>query len=330
MERKAFPLVLATSLMGLFVAGCNNDATGPGNDTAPPGVTNEVEAMKSLALADAFVKNEDQTFGDAAIEPTDDGTFGKIAANIIPVSWGRFVDEATTTATTTILAGDSIATVQVVRNISGTFRIMAKETPDDTSLVLIEKPFADQSVRNVIFKRVAHDTTRFWLNWSPVATSLVDGSTTNPPQDQVVNVTELQFVKPNGDTITITDPTSFYLRYRWNNLPDPSAAEDVPEMSMGQSFSVRATIVSASPDTDIVTLRYGFSPTAHRRMGMPMVSQTENGDGTFTRVYEVTAEIRHLPGFFHAGVLALSRKTLYDDDPASYSVNWWGMPYRVR
>jgi hypothetical protein len=62
---------------------------------------------------------------------------------------------------------------------------------------------------------------------------------------------------------------------------------------------------------------------------MDVVSETANGDGTFTRVFETTAQISHHPGFFHAGVVAKTKKTLFDDDPANYSVNWWGMPYRV-
>ena len=328
MVRKIFPSVMAALCVGLFVAGCDNDAASPG-DTPPAGVTNEVEAMKAMALSDAFVQNEEQTFTDQSIAPTNDGTFGTIASDIIPVSWGRFIDAATTTTTVTIQEGDSVATAQVVRNISGTFKIMAKQNPTDTTLVIIEKPFSDQSVRNVIFKRVARRQNRFWLNWTPVATSLVDGKTTIPPADQDINITQIQFIRPIGDTITITDPTSFYLRYQWRNLIGPGTSSDVPEMRDGQTFSVLATVVSASPDTDIVTLRYGFSPTAHRRMAMSLVSQTTNEDGTFTRVYQVTAEIRHHPGFFHAGVLALSHKTLFDDAPTSYSVNWWGMPYRV-
>ena len=328
MVKKTILVGLPFVLAGLLAAGCGDDTTS--SDGPPAGVTNEEQAITALATGDSFVQNEDQTFGDASIEPMDYGTFGKIAADVIPVSWGRFVEEVTVSATTTIADGDSIATVNVVRNSTGTFRVLAKQTPEDTAVVLIEKPFADQSVRNVIFRRIGRDGARFWLNWIPVSTSLVDGKTVNPPEDQTVTLTELQLVRPSGDTITITDPTNFYLRYPWSNMMDHRAPMDVPEMSFGESFSIRATVVSSSPDTDLVALKYGFSPASRRRMGVPMISQTENGDGTFTRVYGVTAEVRHQPGFFHAGVVVLSHKTLYDDDPASYSVNWWGVPYRVR
>jgi hypothetical protein len=329
MNDKALFLALSFVLAGALLIGCSEESAAPGEESPPPGVTNETEAMKAMATADAFVLNEDQTFRDESLQPTDYSASGRVAGEIIPISWGRFVENVTVTATTTMDEGDSIATVNVVRDITGTFRILAKQTQEDTSVVLIEKPFGDQSVRNVIFKRVARDPERFWLNWVPIATSLVAGKTVTPPEDQVVMLTEVQFMKPNGDTIVVTDPTNFYLRYPWRDLPHRDALEDVPEMSFGQMFTVRATLVSTSPDTDIVALKYGFSAMARGRIGMPLISQTKNGDGTFTRVYQVPAEARHHPGFFHAGVLALSHKTLFDDDVTNYSVNWWGVPYRM-
>jgi len=323
-------MVISLFVSGMFVIGCSDEnAITPGEEVPPGGATTESEAMKYLASSDEFVSNEDLTFGDEAMEPTEYGSFLKLGNSIIPISWGRFVDQVTITTSTVIEDGDSLATVEVVKTITGTFRILAKYSDDDTATVLIEKPFTDQSVRNVLFKRVGREVGRFWLNWVPVATSLVDGATVNPPADQVVNLTELQFTKAGGDTITVTDPTNFYLRYGWRFLSDHRALEEVPVMFMNQAFWMRATVVSASPDTDIVVLKYGFSPTARKRTAMSLVSQTDNGDGTYTRVYEISAEVRHHPGFFHAGVLVLTKKTLFDDDPANYSVNWWGVPYRV-
>jgi hypothetical protein len=330
MEKRRFPVILAGLAVAGLLFGCSDpEALSPNDGVPPEGVTNESEAMAYFAKNDEFTLNADQTFADESIEPTDYGTFGKIAADIIPVSWGRFVETVTVTTNTTIEEGDSIATVEVQKDITGTLRILAKYSEDDTTTVLIEKPFVDHTVRNVVFRRVGREVGRFWLNWVPVATSLVEGNTVNPPAGQEISLTEIQLTKPNSDVVTITDPTNFYLRYRWRNMQHNSATEDVPEMSAGQTFSVRATVVSAAADTDIVVLRYGFSPVARKRMAMNMVSETANDDGTFTRVYEVTAEVRHHPGYFHAGVVAMTKKTLHDDDPANYSVNWWGVPYRV-
>jgi hypothetical protein len=314
---------------GSLLVGCS-DPNSPQDDTPPAGVSNETQAMEYLARGDEFVSNEDVTFSDVALQPTDYGTFGKVATDVIPITWGRFVDQVTISTTTTIEEGDTTAVVQVVKDISGTFRVLAKYSETDTSTVLIEKPFNDQSVRNVIFRRTGRETRRFWLNWAPIASSLVEGATVAPPADQAVAITKLEFIRPDGDTITVTDPLSFFLRFPWRfRMMHQHAPHEVPQMNMGETFALRATVVSASPDTDLVVLRYGFSLVSRKRMSMPLVEQTENGDGTYTRVYQIAADVRHQPGFFHAGVVALSRKTLFDDDPASYSVSWWGVPYRV-
>ena len=323
--RNWFPFFGLVLLAG--ISGCDN-STEPSQGIPPASVTNEIEAMQYYAAADAFVANEQQTFSDLAMYDAD-GTFGS-PSPIIPVSFGRFIGNVTVATTTTIETGDSLATVKVDKDITGTLRIIAKLSEDDDSTFLIEKPFTDHSVRNVLFKRVGNETTRFWLNWAPVATSLVDGKTVTPPADQDVNITELQFITPSGNTAaTITEPTEFYLRYHWRNLRCGKATADVPQLNLGERFSVRTTVVSTSADTDLVFLRYGASVVTRERIPMLLLSQTDNGDGTFTRVYEVSAEVNHPPGFFHAGVVVLSRKTLLNDDLASYSVNWWGMPYRV-
>jgi hypothetical protein len=106
--------------------------------------------------------------------------------------------------------------------------------------------------------------------------------------------------------------------------------EDVPELAVNESFTVRATVVSASPDADVAVLRYGFSDISRKRMTIPLISETDNGDGTFTRVFELMADIQHEPGLFHAGVMVVSKKTLYTDDVVNYSSSWWGIPYRVQ
>jgi hypothetical protein len=315
------------------IAGCAEDNSVAPDDSMPPAsVTTEKEAMEYYATANEFAANDHKDpFSVDALEPADPSPFAGLGP-IIPVSWGRFVESVTTTTTTTIEPGDSIATVKVDKDITGTFRILAKYNEADTTTFMVEKPFVDHSVRNVIFVRVGNEPSRFWLNWVPVSTSLVDGKTINPPADQDVKITELMFVTPAGENIVITDPTAFYLRFPGRNIPVPASKvnADVPELSSGQTFSVRATVMGVSADTDLVYLRYGNSMDAHKRLALPIISETQNEDGTFTRVYQINAEINQDPGFFHAGVVALSMKTLYDDDLASYSVNLWGVPYRVR
>lgn len=310
------------ALIGLLVAGCSKDNTGPA-DNAPTGVSNEASARAYYAMNDEFVKNDEITFDDQEVAPTDYGTFGKIDAAITPLRWGRFVQQVVRTVVRdTVLPGDTIAFVHVHKEITGVFRILGLNGVGDT--VRVAKPFVDNSDRNIIFRRFARQTERYWMNWVPVATSLVDGGTI-PPNNQI-DITKVQLFLPNGDTVTVTDPLNTYLRYRWLfRLQGPQT--DVPQLDPAAHVVVQATVVSASPDTDLVALRYGVGTFQKRRFRMHLISEVNNG-GTYTRVFEGAFYVHFHRGFFHAGVDAITRGTLFDDT-VPYSANWWGIPYRV-
>ena len=316
----ALPWLLA-GLVGLFAAaGCERDST----EDPPPGVgSTEQSAMKYYAENDEFVKNDEQTFSDRDIEPADYGTFGEIQVGITPLRFGRFIRNVSTTVTVEIQPGDSLAVAHVAKVITGVFKIRAVNSNGDT--VLIEKQFTDNANRNLIFKRVDRRVDRFWENWRPVATSLVAGATvqTSTP----VAITKLQLFTATGDTITVTDPTSYYLRFPWRRI-FAGGRLDVPEFRAGQRLIILATVVSSSPDTDFVALRFGAGPMQRRRQRMMLVSEVNNGNGTFTREFQASFLMHVHPGFFHAGVDAMTRGTLFDDT-APYSVSWWGVPYRV-
>jgi len=322
-------LLLVSSLVmlaGLFVGGCKKD-NGPDDELAPSGVTNEEQAMTYFAKNDEFVTNDEVTFADASIQPFDYGTFGKVDVSVTPIRWGRFVTSVTRTVTTVIQSGDSIAVSHVDKVIVGTLKIRAITAGGDT--ITIDKPFTDGAVRNIIFKRVNRDTKRFWLNWVPVATSLVEGGTAIP--NNAVNVTKVALYLANNDTITVVDPENYYLRYRWLKL-FTGGKKDVPELVAGQPVKLEVTVVSASADTDFVALRFGFEGVNKKRLRLALASQVNNGDGTYTRVFEVSKTspvfVHFHRGSFNLGVEAMTKATLFDDQ-APYSVSWWGIPYRV-
>ncbi len=311
---------------GVLVSGCK-DSSGPEEEIAPSGVTNEEQAMKYYATSDEFVANDEVTIADAEVQPFDYGTFGKIDATVTPIRWGRFITSVTRTVTTTVEPGDTLATALVEKTIVGTLKIRAITTSGDT--VTIDKPFTDKSTRYVIFKRVDRNAKRYWLNWVPVASSLVKGGTVEP--NNTVNITKMVVYLP-GDTITVDDPNGYYLRYKWLKI-FKGGRKDLPELTGGQAVKLEVTVVSASADTDFVALRFGFDKGHHRRVRLVLVSEVNNGDGTYTRVFEVS---RNAPvfmhfhqGAFHLAVEALTHATLFDDQ-APYSVSWWGIPYRVR
>ncbi len=318
-KKLALPWLLA-GLVGLFAAaGCERD----NSENPPTGVgSTEQTAMKYYAENDEFVKNDEATFSDNEIEPTDYGTFGGLDAGITPLRFGRFIRNVSKTVTVEIQPGDSIAIAHVAKAITGVFKIRALTLTGDT--VLIEKPFRDNADRNIVFKRVNRRVDRFWENWVPVATSLVAGETAQTTTP--ISITKLELFLANGDTITITDPTHYYLRLPGRRIFQ-GGQKDVPEVLSGQRLIVRATVLSSSADTDFVALRYGAGPMHRRRQRMQLVSESPTGNG-FTRVFQTAFFMHSHPGHFHAGVDAMTRGTLFDDtDP--YSVSWWGVPYRV-
>jgi hypothetical protein len=140
-----------------------------------------------------------------------------------------------------------------------------------------------------------------------------------------INLTKLEFITRN-DTITITDPLQFYFRYRWLRLFN-QGNKDVPEIDGGTPVTIRATLLSASPDTDLVALRFGADPFHKRRMRMQFVSQVQRGTN-YERVFQTPFVMHFHRGFFHAAVDAMTKATLFDNQ-APYAVSWWGVPYRV-
>ena len=329
--RKTLAIVWTVFLVvSLAVIGCNKDesAVSTSTDQAPAGVTNEQSAMTYFAQNDEFVNNDEVAFADKAVAPTDyDESISKVDDAITPLRWGRFITSVTRTVTMTTQPGDTITVARVDRTIQGVLRIRTISSTGDT--VTLTKNFQDKSARNVVFKRVARDTKRYWLNWMPVATSLVAGGTNPAPANEAIAITKLEFVA-GGNTLTVTDPLTVWLRYRWLRMFNGGKA-DVPELTPGEAVTIRATIQSQSADSDIVVLRHGFGiGSGHfKRIKMVMTSQSgPDGNGFYTRIYEKQVPVRIYPGSFHFGVDAVTHATLFDD-VAPYSVSWWGIPFRV-
>lgn len=324
MKKSLAMLWTLAAIVGTLLVGCTKNTNGPDEETAPPGVTDEQSAMKFAAENDEFVKNDELSFADQEIAATDYIYLaGHIEASITPLRWGRFITSVTRQVTTTIQPGDTIAIAHVHKIINGILKIRAIRGVDT---ILVEKPFMDESDRNVVFRRIERGP-RFWRNWLPVATSLVDGGTTNGQ----IDITALTVIS-RTDTITVTDPQNFYLRYRWlrslhGNKDLFHRNRDMIEFTGGGTMKVSVTLQSASPDTDIVALRFGFNSQYKNRARMLLVSQTPSGGG-YLKVYEKTFTVHNRPGQFHAAVEAMTKATLYDDT-APYNVSWWGVPYRV-
>ena len=285
--------------------------------------------MISAAAADAFVANgaDVYAFSDPKIAATDysDAT-AKTDSAITPRRWGRFITSVTDSTTVVSVSGDTLSTVLVQRTVSGTFKIKATVNGVDS---VISKPFTDASAKQVIFRRVSSSSTKFWKNWIPVATSLVKGATDPAPAQNAIVLTEVD-LKSSTDSLTITDPLNYWLRYGWLNVFRGCHAA-VPELKFGDAITVTAKVLSQSADTDIVALRSGFGRGAahYLRAKMTLLSQSgPDANGYYTRVFAKTVSPRYGVGAYHVGVDAITKATLYDDT-APYSVSWWGVPYMM-
>ncbi len=321
MKRIGDLTLMMAALGGLLLTGCSQDTTGP-TEQAPLGVTNEVTAMEYYAANDGFVANDEVTFEDKAVEPLDYTVLGKTDEAITPLRFGRFVQNIGKEIKIEVQAGDTIAFGHIQKTVTGIFRIRALK---GTDTVTVEKPFSDVSEREIIFKRVARERERYWLNWVPVGTSLVSGGTVTPPSQVQLQKVEMRL--PGGKDITITEPQQFFMRYRWMRM-FMGGQEDAPELAAGETVTLRATVRSDAPDADIVMLRFGFDATHRNRIRMQLASEVNNGDGTYTRTFELSWQVHFHRGHFNAQIDAMTKGTLYDD-AAPYSVSWWAVPYRV-
>jgi hypothetical protein len=321
MKRSVGLLWVAAVLTGLVLVGCGKDSTGPG-EQAPAGVSNEQSAMQYYAANDGFVANDELTFADKAIQPIDYSTFGKIDEAIVPLRFGRFVTNVNKQVDVEVQPGDTVSIAHIQKTVTGTLKIKGLKGVDT---VTVEKPFTDLSERYIVFKRIDRKRDRYWMNWVPVASSLVHGGTVAPNND--IQLTKVEILLPGGKTITITEPEKYFLRYRWLRL-FTGGRDDTPELVAGDPVTMRATVTSVAPDTDVVVLRYGCDFDHARRARMKITSQTTNPDGSFTRIYELAWQAHFHRGMFNAQIDAMTRRTLFDD-AAAYAVSWWAVPYRV-
>ncbi len=329
--RTSFTVLLGVTLAtGLLITGCKKEGTmGPSSDQTPAGVSNELSAMQVSAVADQYVVDGSDVYAfvDPKVATTNyDDSFAKVDDAITPLRWGRTISAVTRTVTVSILPGDTLSVAHVARMVTGILKIKTRINGVDT---LLAKSFTDTSSKNVIFFRVGHDAVKYWKNWLPVASSLVSGATSPAPAGNAIAITTVE-VRTSSDTLTITDPSAYWLRYRWLMM-GRGGRKDVPQFRMGDSVTVRATVMSQVADTDLVALREGFGLRSLRfkRAQMALVSQSgPDGSGYYTRVYEKHLVPRFFVGDFHLGVDALTKSTLYDST-APYSVSWWGVPFRM-
>lgn len=303
MKGKILAGLLGAIVTVLAIPGCTS-TTEPAED--------ELSVMQEMIDTDPLFTNDQALFSDA-----DQVSLSKTTASIIPVGWGRRVENASRSVTFD-RSGDTIVVATIVFSMSGDIVIAHRDTVQDTTLI-IEKPFAESTTRKVRFTRIARtDNPR--LNWRFREISGVDGGTTSSTS---IAFTELRAITGN-DTLTVTNPTEFYLRFA------EFAGRRMHSLNNGTLMTVRLTLTSTESDTDLVFIHRPFqwlnsSTLRPAKFRMNLVSET--GSGPYTRVYEYSWS-SHVAGRHHFFVSGITRSSLFDDT-APWSTKIWGIPYLV-
>lgn len=290
--------------VGLLLSGCQS--------TTEP-IEDELVVLKEIIESDPLFSSDQMLLNDPDAE-----SLGKAAAPIIPVAWGRRVTNATRTIDF-VREGDTIVVATITHTITGEIKIAAKDSPQDTTITIVTKPFTETTTRKVKVTRIAR-TDRPRDNWRIRETSAVSGGT----GDAALTVNQLTAVV-GQDTLVITDPLEFYLK-----LP-AFTGRRMPSIGQNANIKVQFTVTSTESDTDFVFLHRPFqwlNPSVFRpaRVRMTLVSQT--GSGPFVRVYE-HSWTGHITGRHHFFVSALTRNSLFDD-AAPWATKMWGIPYIVQ
>lgn len=298
---------LLTGLLGIFLA-----AAIPGCTTTTQPAEDELSIMREMIETSPLFTNDEALFFDA-----DQLSLAKTTAPIIPLAWGRRVDNASRSVTFD-RSGDTVVVATIVFSMSGEILIAHRDTVQDTTLIA-EKPFAESITRKVRFTRVAR-TDHPRQNWKMREVSGADGGTTSSAS---ISFTELKAIA-GDDTLTVTDPTEFFIRF------PAFAGRRMYALHDGTSLTVRLTLTSTEADTDMVFIHRPFqwlnsSILRPARIRMSLVS--EAGSGPYTRVYEYSWT-SHIPGSHHFFVSGITRSSLFDDS-APWSTKIWGVPYLV-
>ncbi len=318
MKRKSL-IKLFVSLFGvsiIFFAGCKNSPVEPSSSTT----TSDQQAMTQLIANDSSLNSFYANYNEGQAM----SFMGKTNAAIYPLKVGQQVHLVNRNIDFSTVGDSTYA--KVTNTYEGVLYIAATYTAgQDTADTLIQKPFTSVITRNVILVKVkAISTPRDTLhNWRIAAISLASGGVLSPN----INIEKVTFFFPDGDTLMVSDPGSYYIDTYWGWRK--SWCRRLPIISQARPIKVDVELYSAYSDSDFVTLTYGGNLLGmHRaKKKFVLISSTPSGTG-YDKVYEQTYESYQWPGFYHAIINAFPHQVIYDDS-ASVETSTWGIPYFV-
>lgn len=225
------------------------------------------------------------------------------------------------------IEGDT-AYANIYKEFSGILYIAASLNDNSFIDTLIEKPFTSTITRNVILEKTLYNNTGDSLYfWKVIAVSLPEGGSIDINTGSIttnIEITQLDVLFPNGNTLTVTNPNDYYLE-RYNSADK----RNIPVFGRGEYFTLTVSVKSLYEEDDFVTLTWGARAGGIDRTKARFSLVSSEFDGTYyNKVYSANFRTHFYPGFFHSIINVIPHQVV-NDDSTPVENNSWGVPYRV-
>ncbi len=308
MKRNIFLATGIAFILIFWVVGCKHTPNGPESTS-----NGYQQTLDEAISSEPLLTSDAATLEDGSSTLTPGPSLSKISAAIGSIlGWGRHMNSSTRTVTYTQV-DDTTMIATITHTLIGELWIV-----ENNPVSLVHKPDTITTIRNAKFVKVVKNDSTLWkLRY----VSAVQGTTTSP--SDTISITDVTF-NIGTETIDITPPP--YDDYLQLGAIGRHGLH-VMQRDLLRKFTIQATVVSTSPDSDIVVVHHPNDAVVRIRERMLLVSSSPNSDGTFTRIYR-RSWIGDFPGRHTIFVTALTRNSIYDDQTPVTSQGW-GIPYIV-
>ncbi len=283
------------------------------------GANNDQSALEKIVDDDETLQSFDLNYNE---EEAMAFILGKTSEEIFPVKLGQRMKLVSKNLDVVFEGDTAYGTLKL--DFEGMLFIVASKDSlnhgwDSLDLDVYEKPFQTSITRNLIFTKIDNSDNPL-KNWKISAVSLAEGGTLT----RNISIEKIVVYLPSGDTLNITDPTSYYLSR------GPELRTLIPQLTQFEPVQVEVTITSAYEDADFVTLTYGAirdRKQARAKKRLQLIDETFDGSN-YTRVYKGDWIVHQFRGYRHAVINAFPWG-VFKDSEAPVETNSWGIPYKV-
>ncbi|MFZ1977962.1 MAG: hypothetical protein WAV76_08390 [Bacteroidota bacterium] len=307
-------------MFSLCITGCNKLAPTEPNPQSGSLSQIDKQTLDNIISQDALFTSDAATLDDGSatrsllISNSINGLLPNSASDdtvFTPLAWGRTFSGWTSNKAYDQV-NDSIVIATITNTLTGKLWIYS-------TIGIKQKPITMITIRNVkFFKEPFKDSTR----WVEKFVSVMQGNTTSGID--TIAITDLTFFAGN-EMIDVTSPPDEY--YLQTGIPRRHGLPDMVR-DASRKFTIQATVLSSTPDSDVVVLYHPNNAVVRIRERMAHVSVTSNGNETYTHVYK-RSWLGDIQGRHTITVSALSKRSLYDTTAAVTSQEW-GIPYIVQ